>query len=235
MRWEFTPDEFMHVWAETGLDRYPLPLNLLSSVRWEDEYDKLSAEIRARRPVGSDPDLTAVLRVAADPDSSFALFGTRKRPVRAYGAIFTDTGVTLVQRPSPTPEFGGNVLIETGSPAIVPRVFAAVLGELPKGRRPPLVESLDKLGDTDVGWTSSKPQVVDHMRRLLKAPRDGSGHIEARHGLHDRTPLPPSYLSWFDVTDDGRYLYRQRYRDFHIDPISHDELRTELARMIEFE
>lgn len=233
MKWEFTPDEFMHVWTETGQDRYPFPLRLISSARWESEYEKIASELRGRLPIGKDPDLSAALRVAADPDSTLTLFGTRLRPVRAYGAIVTTVGVALVQRPGPTPEFGGNIVVRVGAPEVVPRVFGYVLGELPEGGHPPLVESIDHLRETYGAWTGSKPQAADRMRRLLRAPRDGAGHIEVRHGLHDSRPFPPRYLSWFDVTDDGRYVYRQRYRDFHIDPISHAELCGELTRMID--
>ncbi len=138
-----------------------------------------------------------------------------------------------MQRPGPTPEFGGNVVIQVGPAEIVPRVFGYVLGELPKGRHPPLVESIDHLRETHEVWTGGKLRMADRMRRLLRAPRDGAGHIEVRHGLREPRPFPPRYLSWFDVTDDGRYVYRQRYRDFHIDPISHTELRGELVRMID--
>jgi len=234
MKWEFTPDEFIHVWNETGLDRYPYPLNLFSSVRWDDEHERIAAQLRNQYPIGSDPDLSAILRVVTEPESTLTLFGTRKRPVRAHGAIVTNIGVTVVQRPSSDPEYGGNVVIETGSPAIIPRVFSAVLGELPKGSQRPLVESVDRIrAHNEVTWTGAKPQVADHMRRLLRAPRDGYGHLEARHGLRETTPTPTAHLSWFDVTDDGRYRYRQRYSDFHIDPISHTELRNEITRMLE--
>jgi len=67
VKFEFTPDEFMHIWRETRSDRYPFPLRLIASVRWEDEFDQLTRELDRRRPLHANPDLSAALRVAADP------------------------------------------------------------------------------------------------------------------------------------------------------------------------
>ncbi|WP_024802355.1 ESX secretion-associated protein EspG [Nocardia sp. BMG51109] len=231
MKWEFTPDEFMYVWNETGQDRYPYPLKLISAVRWQDEYAKLKQELSARLSPGPDPDLAAVLRVASNPAVSLVITGKRRRPVRAFGAVDTTVGVTMVQRPGVTDEFGGNVVIEVGSPAIVPKVFAAVLGDVPAGRHPALVEGFDQIRTSLESWTGTKETITDRMRRLLHAPRTGSGHIEVLCGLQNPRPLPPQYLSWFDVEGDGRYVYRQQYNDFHIQPCSQETIRREIEHM----
>ncbi|PPJ03450.1 hypothetical protein C5E44_34385 [Nocardia nova] len=233
MTWEFTPDEFMYVWAETGQDRYPFPLQLMSSVRWEDEYERLHSELRNRLPAGGDPDLSAALRVAAAPESTLALTGTRKRPLRAFGAIAPGVGVTVVQRPGPTAEFGGNVVVEVGSPAIVVTVFTAVLGNVPAGQRPALIESTDRIRLSLESWTGTQESTTDRMRALLRAPRSGAGHVEVRHQLHSPRPHPAQYLSWFDVEGDGRYLHRERFNDFHIEPCPSERLRRELTAMIQ--
>ncbi len=170
MKWELTPDEFMHIWRETGADRYPFPLRLIASVRWEDEFFRLTIELEQRLPLGGDPDLTAVLRVAADPERSLALIGTRRRPLRAYGAIDTDIGVTLVQRPGSTSDFGGDVVIEVGTAATVPRVFAAVLGDVAPGDHPPLAEDTNRLLDSFESWNGTKETTSDRIRRLLSPP-----------------------------------------------------------------
>ncbi|WP_328388083.1 ESX secretion-associated protein EspG [Nocardia sp. NBC_00416] len=232
MKWEFTPDEFMHVWQETGRDRYPYPLELRSSVRWEDEYQRLTAGIATRYPRGGDPDLTAALAAAADPESTLTLSGSRRRRIRAYGAFAGNAGVTVVQFPGAETDYDGKIVVQIGSAAVVPSIFLQILGELPKGTRPPLVESIDRLRDTYEVWNGGKPQPADRMRRLLKAPRAGSGFLEARHGLRAEQPAEPRYLSWFDIAEDGRYIYRHRYQDFHIDPISHGDLRGEIARLV---
>ncbi|WP_432279965.1 ESX secretion-associated protein EspG [Nocardia cyriacigeorgica] len=231
MRWTLTPDEFMHVWSETGLDRYPHPLSLISSVRWEDDYDRLAVELNARLPHGGDPDLSAALRIAADPDTVVTLTGRRRHPIRVYSAIDSTVGVTLVQLPGSCPEFGGSVVIESGSNDLPPRVIAAILGDRPAGRHRPLVEDCDRIRADEQGWNGSQPTAVERMQRLVSAPRDGSGHIEVRHHVRSNRPHPPMSLGWFDVVGDGRYVYRQRYRDFHIDPVSPPELRREVLRL----
>lgn len=231
MKWEFTPDEFMHVWKETGLDRYPFPLRLLASVRWEDEFDALARELRNRLPLGRDPDLSAMLRVAAHPETALALFGTRRRPVRAYGAIVTTVGVTMVQRPGVDAEFGGNVIVQVGSPAIVANVFAAVLGDVPPGDVPAMVERVERLRAVQqaqhiVNGAAERETAADRIVRLLAAPRAGFGHLQV-----SREESDPEHLSWIDVENDGRYFYRYQQDDIYLAPGTPQALRKEIARL----
>lgn len=232
MRWEFTPDEFMHVWRVTDRDRYPFPLSMVSAARWESDYDRLAAELNTRFPKGSDPDLDAALRVAAAPETTVALYGSRTDPIRAYAAIDGTVGVAMVQRPGPDPATGGTIVVRAGTPRVVPMMVDAVLGDVQKGTGPALIDDIDRMRETDGMWIGSTPQVPDRMRRLLRAPRTGSGHIEVRRGIRDSRPFPPGYLSWFDIRDDGRYVYRHEYRDFRIDPVSTAELKQLLAQLI---
>ncbi|RDI64354.1 ESX secretion-associated protein EspG [Nocardia pseudobrasiliensis] len=231
MKWEFTPDEFMHVWKETDKDRYPFPLSLYSSTEWQSEADRLAEQLRHRLPPGRDADLSAVLRVASNPAVSLCVTGTRKRPIRAYGAIDTTVGVTLVQRPGPTAEVGGNVVIEVGSPAIVPKVFVAVIGNVAAGRHPAMVESFDRIRLDLESWTGSKESVTDRMRRLLKSPRAAVGHLEVQQAVNTTRPHPPQYLSWIDLENDGRYLYFQQHNDLHIEPCSTERLLHRITQM----
>ncbi|MFD0365791.1 ESX secretion-associated protein EspG [Nocardia sp. GCM10030253] len=231
MMWEFTSDEFMHIWRETGTDRYPFPLRLIASTRWEDEHEQLTRQLDQRLPPHGDPDLSAVLRVAADPETSLALTGTRTRPIRAYGAIDTDIGVTLVQRPGPTPDFGGNVVVEVGTAAIVPKVFTAVLGNVSPGRHRPIAEDIERLRVGLESWTGTKETAADRICRLLRTPRSGSGTLEALHGLRGTRPSTPEYLNWFDIDGDGRYLYRRQYNEFHIVPCDRATIGREITRL----
>ncbi|MEV5839652.1 ESX secretion-associated protein EspG [Nocardia sp. NPDC052112] len=231
MKFEFTPDEFMHIWRETRSDRYPFPLRLIASVRWEDEFDRLTNELDRRLPLHGNPDLSAALRVAADPRIALTLTGVRRRPIRAFGAIDADIGVTLVQRPGPTPEFGGNVVLEVGSAAIVPAVFTAVLGDVPAGRQPAVAEDVQRLVDDLESWTGLQETASDRIYRLLRAPRAGSGTVETLRGLRDSHPAAPEYLNWFDIDGDGRYHYRHQHNEFHITPCDQPTIRREITRM----
>ncbi|RBO94266.1 ESX secretion-associated protein EspG [Nocardia puris] len=231
MRWEFTPDEFMHVWRETGADRFPFPLRLIASVRWEDEFDALTRHLDDRLPRHGDPDLSAALRVAADPETSLSLIGTRRKPMRAYGAIDTDIGVTMVQRPGPTTEFGGNVVIQAGRAALVAKVFTAVAGDVPAGRHRALSEDLDRLQLGIDSWTGSKETAADRILRLLRAPRSGSGTIESLPNVRGHRPPEPRYLNWFDIEGDGRYLYRKQFNEFHLTPCDQSAILREITQL----
>lgn len=161
-----------------------------------------------------------------------ALYGSESEPIRAYAAIDGTVGVAMVQRPGPDPETGGTIVLRAGTPKVVPMMVDAVLGDVPKGSRPPLVDDIDRMRETDGMWVSSTPQTTDRMRRLLRAPRTGSGHIEVRRGIRTERPFPPGYLSWFDIRDDGRYVYRQEFRDFRIDPVSNVDLKQLITQLI---
>jgi hypothetical protein len=232
---ELTADEMVYAWRQLGLDRWPVPLDFRPSVAWHDEWEAIESQLRQRFPVLEDPDLLPVLQTAADPDMSLVMIGTRKRPLRAYGAVTANIGVTMVQRPDPDPDTSGNVLIEVGPPGLIPKVFGAVAGDRPAGRIPSLVETWERLRDDrpKVGLVYDQRPVAERMRRLLAAPRTGHGHIEVRIDRHGSHRYPPRYISWFDVEGDGRYTYTRRYGDFHIDPCDTGRFRQIIARFME--
>ncbi|WP_067541579.1 ESX secretion-associated protein EspG [Nocardia crassostreae] len=230
MKWEFTPDEFIHLWQQTRTDRYPFPLRLRSSCHWQDDHDQLTRALADRLPTDSDRTLTSLLRLAATPAISLSLTGTRRHPLRAYSAIDGNAAVTLVQRPSPDPDLGANVIIEAGTPSLVPKVFAAVTGSAAAGRllsHTETRESLRRLLES----TPPPTHPAAALRRLLTTPRTGEGHIAAHHALRSPAPATPEYLSWFDVPADGRYTYRYNGQRFAITPCSPETLAEHLTRL----
>ncbi|WP_067822863.1 ESX secretion-associated protein EspG [Nocardia inohanensis] len=180
MKWEFTPDEFIHLWKETGQDRYPPPLRLRSSAQWRDDHTRLTTTLNARLH-RDDPDLTAALRLSAHPDSALTLTGLRRHPLRAYAAVTNDIAVTLVQRPSTRTDTGGNIIIESGTPPLIVSVFSAVLGTAPPGT----VQS------------ATTPSPIDHdpaARAETFSPPANPNIATAEadhHRPHRITPLPP--------------------------------------------
>ncbi|MFI1919483.1 ESX secretion-associated protein EspG [Nocardia sp. NPDC020380] len=185
---EFTPDEFTHLWRETDLDRYPFPLRLRSGARFQDDYDNLCRALAARLPRGRDADLSAALRIAADPAISLAVSGIRDQPLRAYGAVDRGLGVALVQRAGSDPDVGGNVILAAGSAAIVPEILVALLGSA---------------GDA-AGESVGRASLV--AERLLDSPPTGHGVIEVRRHVRTRRAMPAEYLVWVDIASAGRYL-----------------------------
>ncbi|MBF6062819.1 ESX secretion-associated protein EspG [Nocardia terpenica] len=234
MTFEFTADKFFYAWRQLGVDRWPVPLAIRPSAAWRDDWETIESELRQRLRVLEDPDLLPVLRTAADPDMSLVMIGARKKPLRVYGAVTANVGVTLVQRPDPGPDRIGNVVIEVGPPALVPKVFAAVAGDQPAGRHTAMVETWERLQDNTpaVGSVRDDSSTADRMRRLLAAPRTGHGHIEVRADRHAERPSSPRYVSWFDVEGDGRYTYTRSYGDFHIDPCSTGRLQQRIGRLM---
>ncbi|PPJ33646.1 hypothetical protein C5E45_04710 [Nocardia nova] len=220
MKWEFTQAEFMFAWDQLGLDRFPAPLTVRPEVGSQLEWETLEHQLRLRFPVREDPDLLPVLQTAADPDTSLVMVGFRKKPLRAYGAITANIGVSVVQRPGPEPETGGNIVVEVGTPDLVARVFAAVAGKQPAGATKPLVDTWERVQDPGPvsALVHDSPAVAHRIRTLLSAPRTAHGHIEIRVDRRSTRPFPPRYVSWFDVENDGRYTYTRRHGDFHIDP-----------------
>ena len=86
-----------------------------------------------------------------------------------------------------------------------------------------MVEGLDRIR-TDLGsWTGAKETTARRMKKLLKAPRPGAGHIEVRCGLQDSRPVP-RHSELVDVAGDGRYTYRQQCDEFQMNPSPTDDI-----------
>lgn len=66
MKWRFTADEFIYVAREFGADRFPAPSRLLSSTRYQSEWETAEASFRSRIPMRGDADLVPVLRMIFD-------------------------------------------------------------------------------------------------------------------------------------------------------------------------
>ncbi|MFJ4651507.1 ESX secretion-associated protein EspG [Nocardia sp. NPDC088792] len=209
---EFTPDEFIHLWRETDLDRFPFPLRLRSAARYQDDHDDLCRALTARLPRGRDAGLSTALRIAAEPAISLAVTGIRDHPLRAYAAIDRGLGVVLVQRPSPDPDIGANVILAAGTPTIVPEILVALLG------------SSADTGAESRGYTS---QTGDH---LLDVPLTGHGVIEVCRHAHTRRPMPPEYLTWVDIACAGRYTYGSGGEPL-LEPCPPEVLARKLARL----
>lgn len=222
MSWEFTVDEFAHVWnAETGSDRCPFPMRMRSAARWESEYERLRADAAKKWPPGADPDLSAALLHGVNPAAALTLLTTTGIPIRAYAARTGDRGMLVRQLPA-GPDPSGKVIVYAGAADIVAKGFAHFLGDMPPGGRGPLIEDVDRLTDHFDGWHRSPDTVAERIRKLAAAPRLGAGYIEAKLSLHTDRPHPARYLRWFDVKDDGRYLSYRKHGDLHIEPADKD-------------
>ena len=224
MRWVFTPDEYAHVWRETGLDRYPAPLLVVETAQTADAARVNRAAAEARYPSRADPELSVALRITATPGTRVQILASA---VRIAGCVVNRSAAVTVQRPD---RFEVSLV---GSGALASALVDAIAPNGP-GREPARATSYANLsGDAApaVLIDAAAAPVAGPMRTLLAAPRSGSGHIGVQRFLDHDVPQRPRHAGWIDVAGDGRYLVR-RGADIEIVPASPAVLRAELDRML---
>ncbi|MFR9751585.1 ESX secretion-associated protein EspG [Nocardia sp. 004] len=232
MDWTFTPDEFAHIWCETGSDRLPFPLRVIATPGTENEAEQLRITLAERLPARSDPDLSACLRILAEPHTRIVVVGGTNQPgneLRLLAACVYDHAVLAVQRPGTTPDFGGHVDISIGHSAKLGKRIAALLPPAPPGTEPARVASDDAVRDEQA--VAAPRSVAARIRRLLLAPHTAEGHIRIEMRLDRPAQPPPIHYTWIDVNDDGRYLIRAG-GEVHITPASPEQIAVQLQKRI---
>ncbi|MGQ4619630.1 ESX secretion-associated protein EspG [Nocardia sp. R7R-8] len=232
MEWTFTPDEFAHIWRETDLDRHPFPLRILETPRTEHDAEKLGIALAERLPLGSDPDLSACLRILARPHTRIVAIGGTHQPggeLRLLAAAIYDRAVLAVQDPGPSPDFGGAVRISIGHSAKLGRRIAALLPKTPAGREPARVAPGAEVRDQET--VTMRQRAAPRIRKLLLEPHTAEGHIRIEPRLDRPTPPPPVHYTWIDVRDDGRYLIKAG-DEVRIAPASPEQIATQLQKRI---
>jgi hypothetical protein len=230
--WSFTPDEFAHLWRETDLDRYPFPIRILESPRTELEATALRRRLEAGLPLGSDPDLTACLRILARPHTRVVAVGGAHDPgseIRVLGATVYDHAVLAVQEAGSSPDFGGQVRISIGHSGKLGARIAALLPDAPPGREPARTAAAAAVRDGET--VVARDRLASRIRRLLLKPHSAEGHIRIEPRLDRPTPPAPVYYTWIDVADDGRYLIRAG-EQVHLTPASTQQIGAHLQKRI---
>ncbi|MFJ2667198.1 ESX secretion-associated protein EspG [Nocardia fluminea] len=231
MGWTFTADEFAHVWRESGQDRMPFPLRVLESPRTENDAARLRAALDDRLP-GGDPDLTACLRIIAEPHARIVLVGGAHTPgseIRLLACSVYDHAVLVVQEPSTRPDYGGSMCVSIGHTAGIGARVTACLPDTPPGREPAREAATDAVRDEETVLATHP--AVPRIQRLLRRPHTAEGHIRIETGLDRPTPNPPVHYSWIDVANDGRYLLRAG-ETVHVVPASTGQLAAQLQRRL---
>lgn len=232
MDWTFTPDEFAHIWRETDLDRHPYPLRILETPRTEDEAEKLRIALAERLPHGRDPDLSACLRILAEPHTRIIAIGGAHQPgseLRLLAAAIYDRAVLAVQEPGPSPDFGGRVRVSIGHSAKLGQRIAALLPKTPPGKEPPRVASGDAVRDQET--VPARRSAAPRIRKLLLEPHTAEGHIRIEPRLDRPAPPPPIHYTWIDVRNDGRYLIKAG-DEVRITPASSEQIAVQLQKRI---
>ncbi|WP_225728622.1 MULTISPECIES: ESX secretion-associated protein EspG [unclassified Nocardia] len=245
--WDFTPDEFAWVWAETGLDEYPYPISIIESPPTQDEYARQVAEISRRYPRRGNADLIGPLRVLADPEVRIICTGrshaSHKR-VRSLAAAAGRLGVILFQKSGVTADFGGNLKLVVTRPADLGTHIAATMPPAPAGTAGQMIGYTPRVRGQEPpsSWLRNvhgKHPVEERIRLLLRAPRTAEGHLRIERHLRNTRPHPPSYLSWIDIHNNhpaaGRYVIEVDENDTVVTPSSNETIAQKLHRSAELD
>src|SRR5690606_117823 len=143
------------------------PLRILESPRTEHAAEALRATLAQRFPPGADPDLTACLRILAEPHTRFLVVGHGSDPraeLRLLACVVYDRAVLAVQgRPARLGE-AGSVRISIGHAAKLGASIAHLLPKAPAGREPSRAAATTAVYDTEA--VRPAPDVA-RIRRLL--------------------------------------------------------------------
>lgn len=243
--WNFTPDEFAWVWAETGRDEYPDPISIIESATNQQDYNRLVGEISARYPHHADADLTGPLRVLADPDLRIVCTGrslaSHKR-LRSVGAAVADLGVVLFQKSGATADFGGNLKLVVTQRSNLGKHLVGTMPTAPAGAAGQMIGYTRRVRGQEPPSSyrhadNGQQPVEERIRTLLRAPRTAEGYLKIERDLHDRRRQPAVYVSWIDIRDGhpgaGRYLIDVNANDTTVTPASADTIANELHRRAE--
>lgn len=240
--WWFTPDEFAWIWeAETDSDEIPFPISIIETPGTAEEYARLRHDTSARYPRRADPDLTAPLRMLADPDLTIASSGrmhNSTKRLRALAVAVADRGVILYQRDSENPDFGSDLKLVVTSRTNLGRHLSAALPQTPAGAVGPLAGHTPRVRGEEPprSWlrdNDGKRPVEERIRRLLRLRRTAEGYLRIEHRPGGRSRAA-QYLSWIDVHTDtpapGRYVIDVHNDDTTVTPVSPDALAQQIYR-----
>lgn len=238
-RWRFSGLEFQVLWRHLGLDRLPYPLRYRPVADTQDDLDRQRREAAMSwLPRITEP-LYRHLTVLAEPAvriEVFGLVGSPDRvPVRMHAGIDGGAGVLAVQSPGPDLGTGGDVSVRRVEPSRIPEAIASALPVTQAGSRAPLRFRRSDLqpGRRNVLEPAGSTGLRDEALALLRRPRSSTGEITAFAGAaYDSRPTDDGVgLHWIDVTDDGRYTFRET-TDISLAPASASRLASEISRLV---
>lgn len=231
--WALSPDHFALAWATTGHDTFPPPLRVQPTARTVDECRAQQLALDTWwRGTSTRSDFEVALRVLADPTLRIEVFAVVDEPVRVLGAAAGDHAVVVRQDPGSDPAFGSTIHLRSTPSA---ELAAAVVDALPNrspGTQPAATAAAGELladRPTSVMYDPYRIPNARRLRRILAAPRDGTGHVMVTAA---GAGSPPQVLSWVDPVGDGRYLVRAG-TDVDCLPATNEEFVAHLNRLVD--
>ena len=231
MNRHLTPDRFLVSWTAAGGDDFPFPLRYRTSAIWEDEHAANLEAARAWRRETPDAALDAAIRTLLTGEIAVEVYGRSTDPaseVFVRAAVAGDRAVLARQAPG-----AGGIHIATTTIDMLAGVIVEQLPVAGTGREPARhAPSRDVLEPSGVG-AIRRPAGGTHaesLRRLLCRERSATGSIRILR-YSDPGYTPVADIGWFDVIDDGRYLFLPG-SDLRVAPGTGDAFVRELSARV---
>ncbi|MEV6278383.1 ESX secretion-associated protein EspG [Nocardia sp. NPDC051832] len=242
-RWQLSGLMFQMAVEGFERDRLPYPIRVLvqdPAVETGEDFERLRARTAQQMAPFANQDLFEALKVLLEPSIRVEVHGLYGRDfqqvVRAHAGIVGDVATVAIQKPGPTQQYGGDILLVHGSAeTVVPKILAA----LPKcegGRFPAVTGHRSDLKQTQYAKHPTRLSPTEEVRRIAGRPRSGLGEITVYRGpAIDSRPTSDGHgLHWLDyLPHDGRYLLHNHTPDeFTLTPAPHPELQRHLHDLI---
>lgn len=223
-----TPDRFLSLWTAAGSDDLPFPLRYRSTAAWEDEHlARLRAADEWRRRL-DDLALDHAIRTLQAGEISIEVYGNSSDPsesVFAVGAVVGEHAALARQYPD------GDIEVSWMPADRLPGAVAGLLPVVPPGRTShqaaPAPEVLDPRERNAVRLPAGG-STAHAIRSLLFRERTTTGSVRFLLGAPGAGSRAMSAVGWFDVVDDGRYLFVEG-ADIRVAPGTTEGLRDELS------
>ncbi|MDG3011281.1 hypothetical protein G4X40_14085 [Rhodococcus sp. D2-41] len=223
--------QFARLWAEVSSTPMPYPLRRRESAPTVDEQRAHQRELDDWADALDDKRLRGALAVLSAPDvaieATVSVDGGR-RDLRLLGARRASTAVLAEQVCGEAGEVNRDIRVFTGAAdELAGSLMQAIPDVRPGAQRTMSLHEDDLTSEPDPSvFQQVRSTDTSRARTLLRAPRQGVGHIAVLR--HDNEV---GALRWVDVAEDGRYLI---HGDGHLQirPASLSGIHRELSRCL---
>lgn len=228
-----TPDRFRSLWTASGDDDLPFPLRYRSAARWEDEHlAGLRAAERWRQQL-DDPVLERAMHILRVGEIAIEIYANSSDPAESLfvaGAVAGEDAVLARQHVN-----AGDIEITTMPTGRLPGSIAGLLPTVPPGRIPQQTAPTRSILDVPVHNAVRLPlggSAAPTVRDVLLRARTATGSVRFLLRSPCTGPTVVGDVGWFDVADDGRYLF-VRGADTRVAPGTTEALHAELSSRLD--
>lgn len=229
--WHLTTHQFTRLWAEISSAPMPYPLRRRDSAATLDEQATHLRQLDDWAHSVSDNRLAGALAVLSDPDLTVEATVTvdcGRRDLRLLGARRGATAVLAEQVCGEVDDINRDIRVFAGAADELAGTLMQAIPDVRSGaQRTMSVHEDDLTAELDpTVWQQVRSTDTSRARTLLRAPREGVGHLAVLRRAEE-----VGALRWVDVVDDGRYLI---HGDGHLQirPASHAGVHRELSRCL---